>query len=157
MNTNKDNTVYARTKHNVRKAKLDKIIENTPEHIRDLAYVIKNNAEIRRYTALGIINKLRQTGYINKDAKVFVKFYFNKYAIIINGLKQEFTYNNNLFITCLAAAFPSFAHNANKIINNFLNIENQEINDSDIQEMVEIIKDNTSSPVEEDVTNTPTE
>lgn len=125
-------------------------IQNTPEHIRNLVYLVKNNAEIRRYTALGIINKLKQTGMIAKDASVFVKFYFNKYAIVINGLKQEFTYNNNLFITCLAASFPSFAHNANKIISTFISTENQTINVEEVEEMVEIIKDNTTSPVEEE-------
>lgn len=150
MNTDNTNkTAFARTKHNVRKAKIAKVIENTPEHIRDLVYLVKNNAEIRRYTALGIINKCKQTGMIEQDAKVFVQFYFNKYAIIVNGLKQEYKYNNNLFITCLAAAFPSFAYNANKIIDRFLSVENQQINDADVEDMVGIIKDNTSSPVEE--------
>jgi len=146
MNTNNNNK--KNTKFN-KKEYIKNKIDNTPEHIKNLVLLVKNNAEIRRYTALGIINKLKQKKLIAQDAKVFIQFYFNKYSIIVNGLKQEYTYNNTLFITCLAAAFPSFAHNANKVIDEFITKENQTLNESDIEEIVEIVKDNTSSPVEE--------
>lgn len=38
------------------------INENTPAHIVNMALLIKNNAAIKRYAALGIINLMRQAG-----------------------------------------------------------------------------------------------
>lgn len=149
MNTeNKTNTTFARTKHNIRKAKLQKVIENTPEHTRNLVYLVKNNAEIRRFTALSIINMMKQKNMIDKDAKCYVSFLFNKYSVNVNGLRQEYSYNNDIFIKSLAAAFPAFAYNAEKVINTYLNIENQKLDSEEVAEIVEAIKNNDSSPVE---------
>ena len=41
-------------------------IKNIPNHITELALIVKNNAQIRRYTAIGIINYLCQKGEISK-------------------------------------------------------------------------------------------
>lgn len=151
MNTeNKTNTTFARSKHHVRRAKLQRVIENTPEHTRNLVYLVKNNAEIRRFTALSIINMMKQKNMIDKDAKCYVSFLFNKYSVNVNGLRQEFTYNNDIFIKSLAAAFPAFAYNAEKVINEYLKVENQKLDSNEIADIVETIKDNNNSPVEEE-------
>lgn len=153
MNTeNKTNTTFARTKHNIRKAKIQRVIENTPEHTRNLVYLVKNNAEIRRFTALSIINMMKQKNMIDKDAKCYVSFLFNKYSVNVNGLRQEYSYNNDIFIKSLAAAFPAFTYNAEKVITTYLNVENQKLDYEEVAEMVETIKNNDNSPVEGEVT-----
>lgn len=153
MNTeNKTPKSFARTKYQAKRAKLQRVIENTPEHTRNLVYLVKNNAEIRRFTALSIINMMKQKNMIDKDAKCYVSFLFNKYSINVNGLRQEYSYNNDIFIKSLAAAFPAFAYNAEKVINTYLNIENQKLDSEEVAEMVEAIKNNDSSPVEEETT-----
>lgn len=151
MNTeNKTNTTFARNNHHVRRAELQRVIENTPEHTRNLVYLVKNNAEIRRFTALSIINMMKQKNMIDKDAKCYVSFLFNKYSVNVNGLRQEFTYNNDIFIKSLVAAFPAFAYNAEKVINEYLKVENQKLDSNEISDIVETIKDNNNSPVEEE-------
>ena len=100
--------------------KVKKALERTPEHVRNLVYLVINNAEIRRFTSLGIINRMKQKGFVDREAKCYVDFYPNKYSISVNGLKTEYHYNNAIFINSLAASFPSFAYNADKIIQAFI-------------------------------------
>lgn len=123
---------------------------DVPEHLKNIVLILKNNSEIRRFTSLGMINKLKQAGQIAADAKVYINFYFNKFSISINGLKQEFTYNNSLFVTCLYASFVSFANSANKTINEFCKIESCIANENEVNEIVNSIQNtNNSDPVEE--------
>ena len=134
-----------------KKEKFDNMFANVPEHIKNLVLLVRNNAEIRRYTSLGMINKIKQKGLAPADSKIHISFLPSKISININGLRQEHHYNNTLFINCLAAAFPSFAHNANKIINNFIKEEQVVINNEEIENTCnELI--NNISPVEEETT-----
>lgn len=97
---------------------------NVPEHILNIAYIVKDNAAIRRFTALNIINYLKQTGKIEQDSTGnFVNFYWNKFAITSNGLKTEYSYKEVFFINCLVASFSQFAKNAQDNISIFLDAE----------------------------------
>ena len=155
MNNNKTRTSTYKTKVDNRKAKLQKVIDNTPEHTRNLVYLVKNNAEIRRFTSLGIINVMKQRGMIDKNAKVSVEFYFNKYSVAVNGLRQEYTYNNEIFIRSLSAAFVSFAYNADNVIREYLRVENTSIDTDEVAKLSEETRNNF--PVEEETTETASE
>ena len=149
MNTDKTTKrPFPKKKFNNNNKRFTKPINNTPEQLSNLVYLLNNNAEIRRFTALGIINLCKQKGLVKQDAKCYIKFLRNKYSFNVDGLKTEFNYNNEIFITCLVAAFPSFAHYANKVINEFLNVENCTFNEQDVENVIESIKDNNNSPVE---------
>jgi hypothetical protein len=89
-----------------------------PEHIVAVALIIKNNAEIRRFTALGILNYLLQKGEIKGD-KRYVSFKWNKFAVKANGLMREFSYNEPFFLNALIAAFASFSASAQRTIDAF--------------------------------------
>lgn len=89
-----------------------------PEHIVAVALIIKNNAEIRRFTALGILNYLLQKGEIKGD-KRYVSFKWNKFAVKANGLMREFSYNEPFFLNALVAAFASFSASAQRTIDAF--------------------------------------
>lgn len=151
MNT--ENTTkkrFTKPRFNNRKVRVQKALDKTPEHLKNLVYLLLNNAEIRRFTALGIINIMKQKQIVPADASCYVNFNVTKYSISVNGFKQEHSYNNNIFVTALCASFPSFAYNANKIIETFINVENSVIDESAITDVVEAIKDNSNSPVEEE-------
>lgn len=122
---------------------------NVPEHLKNIVLILKNNSEIRRFTALGMINRLKQAGEIPADAKVYINFYFNKFSVSVNGLKQEFKYNNSLFINCLCSSFVLFANDASKTIKEFCNIESCSVDDNEVTEIAKNVQDNNSNPVEE--------
>ena len=89
-----------------------------PEHIVQIALLIKNNAEIRRFTALGILNYLLQKREINGNSR-YVSFKWNKFAVKANGLMREYSYNEPFFLNALVAAFSSFSASAQRTIDHF--------------------------------------
>ena len=95
---------------------------NFPEHIVNVALLIKNNAEIRRFTSKGIINYLSQKHEINGEHK-YVSFKWDKFSVIVDGLAREYKYTEPFFLNCLVAAFSSFAASAQITINEFTRIE----------------------------------
>lgn len=90
-----------------------------PEHIVQVALIIKNNAEIRRFTALGILNYLLQKGEISGEHR-YVSFKWNKFVVEAGGLKREYFYTEPFFLNALVAAFSSFSDSAQRTINNFV-------------------------------------
>lgn len=125
------------------------IEDNTPKHLKEIVLLLNNNSEIRRYTSKGMIAKLKQLGQIPKDSKAYIKFSYRKFSVSVDGLKQEFYYNNSLFTTCLTAAFPAFASNAINIIKTFCEIEHCSIDNDEVNNIVELLTESNSSPVEE--------
>lgn len=111
-------------------------IKNIPNHITELALIVKNNAQIRRYTAIAIINYLYQKGEISKisaeeQAKGkgnYVNFLWDKFTVKSNGLSRDYRYTEKFFITALIGSFTSFAANSKEVIINFLKEENADFN-----------------------------
>lgn len=95
---------------------------NYPEHIVAIALIIKNNAEIRRFTALGILNYLLQKGEIKGDSR-YVSFKWNKFAVKCDGLMREYFYTEPFFINALVASFNSFSASAQRTIDAFCHKE----------------------------------
>ena len=89
-----------------------------PEHYIQIALIIKNNAEIRRFTSIGILNYLLQKGIIKGDNR-YVSFKWNKFTVKCNGLVKEYYFNEPFFLNALVAAFSSFSASAQRTINNF--------------------------------------
>lgn len=104
------------------KGQLPPFAQKLPEHLTNLVRIIKNNAEIRHYTALGILNWLMQKGVI-KGEKRYVEFKWNKFIITTDGWSREFSYREPFFINCLVASFSCFVNNAQKTINTYVNKE----------------------------------
>ena len=106
------------------KAKMDKkkelppVTGHYPDHVVQIALIIKNNAEIRRFTALGILNYLLQKGEIKGNAR-YVSFKWNKFAVKCNGLMREYSYNEPFFLNALVASFASFSASAQRTIDHF--------------------------------------
>lgn len=105
-----------------RKGILPDNVKNYPAHIVNVALIIKNNAEIRRFTAIGILNYLLQKGEINGDHR-YVTFKWNKFAVKCNGLMREYSYSEPFFLNALVASFSSFSASAQRIIDTFCHKE----------------------------------
>lgn len=117
--------------------------DRVPETTRNLVYLIRNNTEIRRFTALGIINYLLQKGEI-KGNKKYVDFLWNKFRVKVDGITREFLYTEPFFLNCLVASFASFSASAQRTINAFCKAEMSVCIDKacDTEEINEIISSN---------------
>lgn len=100
------------------KDELTDAIKLYPAHLINLVRIIKNNAEIRRFTSIGILNYLLQKGEISGSNR-YVSYKWNKFSVNYNGLIREFLYIEPFFINCLVASFTSFSAAAQKTINIF--------------------------------------
>lgn len=92
--------------------------DKTPKHIKDIVYQIRNNVEIRRFTALGIIKYLKSTNQIRTD-KAFIVFLWDKFTVKYNNLSRDYLYSEPFFLNAFIASFSSFAAYAQIIVNNF--------------------------------------
>ena len=135
VNTVNENTIATEQENTPTNSK-GRTIKNIPNHVTELALIVKNNAQIRRYTAIAIINYLCQKGEINKisaeeQAKGkgnYVNFLWDKFTVKSNGLSRDYRYTEKFFITALIGSFTSFAANSKEVIINFLKEENADFN-----------------------------
>lgn len=119
MNTDKITTTEnAPIKSKKNKSIIPPFAQKFPSHVLDIALLINNNAEIRRFTAIGILNYLLQKGEIKGD-KRYVIFKWNKFAVKANGLTREYSFNEPFFLNALVASFTSFAASAQRTIDQF--------------------------------------
>lgn len=100
-------------------------LKHYPAHVVKLVNLVKSNSDIRRYTALGILNYLYQKGVI-EEAKGYVSFNWTKFRVVNKGLSTEYRYVEPFFLNCLIASFTSFANAAQKIIKVFCSKEYEE-------------------------------
>lgn len=116
--------------------------KNIPEHILEVAYIIHFNHAIRRHTALNILNYFIQKGMIvDTDKDKYVDFSeWNKFGVYFDGLKREYTYNEQFFIDAVVGAFKAFAEDAQRVLQNFINVENGNVPANDKVES-ETVKD----------------
>ena len=101
---------------------VEEALEHYPAHVVKLVNLVKSNSDIRRYTALGILNYLYQKGII-EEAKGYVSFSWTKFRVVNKGLSTEYRYIEPFFLNCLIASFTSFANAAQKIIKVFCSKE----------------------------------
>lgn len=108
---------------------LPKFTERIPDETLAIALLVKNNAEVKRFTALNILNWLMQKGEISGSHR-YVVFKFDKFAVRCNGLTREYTYKEPFFINALIAAFTCLAHSAEKVIGRFVQAEGLVLDES---------------------------
>ena len=97
---------------------------NVPDHVLEIAYISKDNAAIRRYCSLNILNHLSQIGVIRKDGKGnYVKFLWNKFRVSSDGIIKEYSYKEKFFLIALISSFNQFANAAQQTISDFMDKE----------------------------------
>lgn len=105
-----------------------KIPFNIPNHVVELSMIIHFNHGVRRHTALNIMNYFIQQGIVNPEINKdrYIDFTdWNKFSLVVNGLKREYTYREQFFINALVGAFKSFAEDSQKTIETFILEENK--------------------------------
>lgn len=97
---------------------------DVPDHVLEIAYIPKDNAAIRRYCSLNILNHLSQIEVIRKDGKGnYVKFLWNKFRVSSDGIIKEYSYREKFFLVALISSFNQFANAAQQTISNFMDKE----------------------------------
>lgn len=136
---------------------LPPIVNKFPEHVVQIALLIKNNAEIRRFTALGILNYLLQKGEIKGTAR-FVSFKWNKFAVKCSGLVREYSYSEPFFLNALVAAFASFSASAQRTIDAFCRKEmsigiTKAVNQEEVENIAALNEEYQQEHIATDVTD----
>lgn len=150
--TNKFNK-FTKTKDKIanklnKKNYIESMCERYGKHIVDMVILIKYNAEIKRFTSIGIINYLFNNKQIPSQ-KAFVTYKWNKFSVKCNGLVREFTYSEPFFVVALIASFTSFTDSAQTAIAEFYGTEisenkRNEINNDTISQIVKLNKEYSS-------------
>lgn len=97
---------------------------DVPDHVLEVAYIPKDNAAIRRYCSLNILNHLSQIEVIRKDGKGnYVKFLWNKFRVSSDGIIKEYSYKEKFFLVALISSFNQFANAAQQTISDFMDKE----------------------------------
>lgn len=95
-------------------------------HIYDLAAIINNNYDIRRFTALCIIKEFKEIGEIEPIARnCYVDFFWNKFTVIADGIRKQYTYREDVFLKSLQKAFELFAKQAENNMSVFIDKEDK--------------------------------
>lgn len=127
-----------------------------PDHVFNLFLIINNNAEIRRFTALGIIKYLLRNEVIS-GKKNYVTFMPNKFSVTSDGLSREYFYTETFFLNALVASFASFSASAQNTIDIYTNTEfNKNIEDVVSSEEVAYILQNNDVDTEIEVSDSAT-
>lgn len=127
-----------------------------PDHVFNLFLIINNNAEIRRFTALGIIKYLLKNEVIS-GKKNYVTFMPNKFSVTSDGLSREYFYTETFFLNALVASFASFSASAQNTIDIYTNTEfNKNIEDVVSSEEVAYILQNNDVDTEVEVSDSAT-
>lgn len=123
VNKPANKAVTSKTRTVVGKEKRE-INVDVPDHVLEIAYIPKDNAAIRRYCSLNILNHLSQIGVIRKDGKGnYVKFLWNKFRVSSDGIIKEYSYREKFFLVALISSFSQFANAAQQTISDFMDKE----------------------------------
>lgn len=123
VNKSANKAVSGKTRTVVGKEKRE-INVDVPDHVLEVAYIPKDNAAIRRYCSLNILNHLSQIGVIRKDGKGnYVKFLWNKFRVSSDGIIKEYSYKEKFFLIALISSFNQFANAAQQTISDFMDKE----------------------------------
>lgn len=101
-----------------------------PKHIYNLAAIVNNNYDVRRFTALNILKELEEIGDIEPIAtNRYVDFSWNKFTVSADGIRKQYSYREDFFIKSLSKAFEDFAKQAENNISVFIDIEDKLYNE----------------------------
>lgn len=130
-----------------------------PQSTVKLALLIKNNAEFRRLISLAIRINLIKKGMCTKEDKVYISYYWNKYAVSINGLKTEQFFTSQEFINAFAVANNCFITYATSLLEKHMSNQfgqdclDYPLIEEDTKELNEILSRNLDEKMEEDEGN----
>ena len=90
-----------------------------PEEIQNVVKIVRYNANIKRHTALNILNTFVEDGFIPDAKGAFVDFMWDKYTVKHNNIIKEYQYDKT-FVTALVKAHEDVAKDSASAINTFV-------------------------------------
>ena len=99
--------------------KATKPVSRVPRELEDVVKIVKYNANIKRHTALNIINRFVEDGFIDNAKGAFVDFNWQKYSVRHNGVTKEYPYDKT-FVEALVKAHEDVANDSSKYIKTFI-------------------------------------
>lgn len=90
-----------------------------PEEIQNVVKIVKYNANIKRHTALNILNTFVEDGFIPDSKGAFVDFMWDKYTVKHNNITKEYKYDKT-FVEALVKAHEDVAKDSAEAINKFV-------------------------------------
>lgn len=109
-------------KKEIRYPGLPPYVQSIEPHIVRMIRVLHANADIRRYTALGIVNRLIANGTITEDGN-YVRFRWDKFTVSSKGINNDYRYTDIVFLESFVGAFGILTNVASKSLDNFCKIE----------------------------------
>lgn len=108
--------------HVVRYPGLPAYVQKIEPHIVRMIRVLHANADIRRYTALGIVQRLIANGTITEEGN-YVRFRWDKYTVSSKGINTDYRYTQPIFLEAFVGSFNILTSVASKSLDNFCKIE----------------------------------
>lgn len=105
--------------------KTSKPVSKVAPEIENVIKIIKYNANIKRHTALNIINTFVEDGFIPDGKGAFVDFKWDKYTVKHNNITKEYPFDKT-FVEALVKAHSDMAKENSKIIGDFVTLNNIE-------------------------------
>ena len=90
-----------------------------PEEIQNVVKIVRYNANIKRHTALNILNTFVEDGFIPDAKGAFVDFMWDKYTVKRNNITKEYKYDKT-FVEALVKAHEDVAKDSAEAINKFV-------------------------------------
>lgn len=106
----------------VRYPGLPHFVQNLDPHIVRMIRILHANADIRRYTALGIVSRLISKSTITEEGN-YIRFRWDKYTVCSKGINTDYRYTEKLFLEAFVGAFSILATVASKALDNFCKCE----------------------------------
>lgn len=94
-----------------------------PEVVQNVVKIVRYNANIKRHTALNIISKFVEDGFIDNNKGAFVDFLWDKYTVTHNNITKEYKYDKT-FVEALVKAHSDVATDSTKAISEFVEFAN---------------------------------
>lgn len=108
-------------KHPVKPSFTKSNFNTYPEgNFKSIALLIQNNAEFRRFISLAIKAEMLNEKTIKPNDKIYIRYFYKKYSVKINGLCTEYFYTSKTFVQSYLTAIVAFSSNAQNIIAKFL-------------------------------------
>lgn len=94
----------------------DVLKEKDPDGVA-IAQFIRNSASMRRHVSLAIKYQMIESGKVNADDSIYVKFGLTHYTIRVNGLGTDYAYSNLVLLRAMLASCITTSTQIQKLVN----------------------------------------
>lgn len=107
---------------------------NVPEYVNSLLHILRDNASVRRHVTLLFVSFLRDAKKIPSKGKAYCECSDTKLCVSVMGLKFEYRYSDELFVSALIQGINSFTEHCNTTIITYLDTVNPDWYKADLQD-----------------------